>query len=200
MTESTMYHEGNRRLQDQFDSRPISDRLESFARREFTPDDRIFIESAPYFFLATADAEGRPDCSFKGGMPGFVSITGPSELAFPDYDGNGMFKSLGNILVNVEVGLLFIALHGRPQRLRVNGTATVSRVDPLLTSTVGAQLMVRVTARVIFPNCPRYIPDMQLVDPSVYAPRPGYEAPEPAWKDFDVFKDCIHPRQPTFTG
>ena len=138
----------------------------SFARTAFTPDDRAFIERMPYFFLATADAEGRPDCSFKGGMPGFVSVTGPSELAFPDYDGNGMFKSLGNILVNVEVGLLFIAMHGRPQRLRVNGTATVSRVDPLLATTVGAQLMVRVTARVIFPNCPRYIPDMQLVDPS----------------------------------
>jgi len=200
MTDSIMYHEGNRRLQDQFDSRPISDRLESFARTEFTADDRAFIERAPYFFLATADADGRPDCSFKGGMPGFVSVTGPSELAFPDYDGNGMFKSLGNILVNVEVGLLFIALHGRPQRLRVNGTATVSREDPLLDRTVGAQLMVRVTARVIFPNCPRYIPDMQLVDPSVYAPRPGIEPPEPAWKDFDSFKDCIHPRQPTFKG
>ena len=130
MTDSIMYHEGNRRLQDQFDSRRISDRLESFARTEFTADDRAFIERAPYFFLATADAKGRPDCSFKGGMPGFVSVTGPSELAFPDYDGNGMFKSLGNILVNVEVGLLFIALHGRPQRLRVNGTATVSREDP----------------------------------------------------------------------
>jgi predicted pyridoxine 5'-phosphate oxidase superfamily flavin-nucleotide-binding protein len=195
-----MYHEGNRRLQDQFDSRPISDRLESFARKEFTPDDRAFIERMPYFFLATADAQGRSDCSFKGGMPGFVAVTGPSELAFPDYDGNGMFKSLGNILVNAEVGLLFIALHGRPQRLRVNGTATVSRDDPLLARTVGAQLMVRVTARLIFPNCPRYIPDMQLADPSVYAPRPGYEAPEPAWKEFDVFKDCIHPRQPTFKG
>jgi predicted pyridoxine 5'-phosphate oxidase superfamily flavin-nucleotide-binding protein len=200
MTDTTMYHEGNRRLQDQFDSRPISDRLESLARKEFTPDDQAFIERAPYFFLATADAEGRPDCSFKGGMPGFVSVTGPSELAFPDYDGNGMFKSLGNILVNVEVGLLFIAMHGRPQRLRVNGTATVSREDPLLARTVGAQLIVRVAARVIFPNCPRYIPDMQLTDPSVYAPRPGYEPPEPAWKEFDVFKDCIHPRQPTFTG
>jgi predicted pyridoxine 5'-phosphate oxidase superfamily flavin-nucleotide-binding protein len=200
MTDSIMYHEGNRRLQDQFDSRPISDRLESFVRTEFTADDRAFIERCPYFFLATADAEGRPDCSFKGGMPGFVSVTGPSELAFPDYDGNGMFKSLGNILVNVEVGLLFIAMHGRPQRLRVNGTATVSRNDPLVARTVGAQLMVRVTARVIFPNCPRYIPDMQLADPSVYAPRPGVEPPEPAWKDFDSFKDCIHPRQPTFKG
>jgi predicted pyridoxine 5'-phosphate oxidase superfamily flavin-nucleotide-binding protein len=200
MTDSIMYHEGNRRLQDEFESRPISDRLESLARTAFTPDDQAFIERMPYFFLATADADGRPDCSFKGGMPGLVSVTGSSELAFPDYDGNGMFKSLGNIMVNVEVGLLFIAMHGRPQRLRINGTATVSREDPLLGRTVGAQLIVRVAARVIFPNCPRYIPDMQLVDPSVYAPRPGVEPPEPAWKDFDSFRDCIHPRQPTFKG
>ena len=136
----------------------------------------------------------------QGRHAGIRAVTGPSELAFPDYDGNGMFKSLGNILVNVDVGLLFIAMHGKPQRLRVNGTAAVSREDPLLARTVGAQLMVRVTARVIFPNCPRYIPDMQLVDPSMYAPRPGVEPPEPAWKEFDSFKDCIHPRQPTFKG
>ena len=198
---SVMFHDGNRRLQDQFDSRRISDRLEEkLTRTAFTPDDTAFIESAVYFFLATADAQGQPDCSFKGGMPGFVRVTGPSELAFPDYDGNGMFKSLGNIVVNADVGLLFIAMHGRPQRLRVNGTATLSREDPLLASTVGAQLIVRVTARVIFPNCPRYIPDMQLVDPSVYAPRAGYDAPEPVWKGFDVFRDCVHPRQPTFKG
>jgi hypothetical protein len=195
-----MYHEGNRRLQDQFDSRRISDRLEKFTRIRFTADDRAFIESAPYFFLATADAEGRPDCSFKGGLPGFVAVTGPSELAFPDYDGNGMFKSLGNILANSEVGVLFIAMHGKPQRLRVNGTATVSREDPLLARTVGAQLIVRVTARAIFPNCPRYIPTMQLIDASIYAPRSGCDPPEPAWKDFDDFKDCVHPRQPTFKG
>jgi hypothetical protein len=111
-----------------------------------------------------------------------------------------MFKSLGNILVNAEVGLLFIAMHGKPQRLRVNGTAAVSRDDPLLARTVGAQLMVRVTARAIFPNCPRYIPDMQLIDPSIYAPRPGCDPPEPAWKDFADFRDHIHPRQPTFRG
>jgi predicted pyridoxine 5'-phosphate oxidase superfamily flavin-nucleotide-binding protein len=154
----------------------------------------------PYFFLATADAEGRPDCSFKGGMTGFVAITGPSELAFTDYDGNGMFKSLGNILVNVEVGMLFIAMHGKPQRLRVNGMATVSREDPLLAHTVGAQLIVRVTARAIFPNCLRYSPTMQLIDPSIYAPRSGCDPPEPAWKDFADFKDCVHPRQPTFKG
>ena len=200
MTDSVMFHEGNRRLQDQFESRRISDRLEQFTRTEFTAEDRAFIEGLPYFFLATADAEGRPDCSFKGGMPGFVRVTGPSELTFPDYDGNGMFKSLGNILVSSDVGMLFIAMHGKPQRLRVNGTATVSREDTSLTRTVGAQLIVRVTARAIFPNCPRYIPTMQMVDPSIYAPRSGYDPPEPAWKEFEAFKDSVHPRQPTFKG
>jgi predicted pyridoxine 5'-phosphate oxidase superfamily flavin-nucleotide-binding protein len=150
--------------------------------------------------MATADPDGRPDCSFKGGAAGFVQVTGPSELAFPDYDGNGMFKSLGNLSVNANVGLLFIDLHERPRRLRVNGTATVSRDDPLLGSTVGAQLMVRVQARAIFPNCPRYIPKLQLTEPSMYVPQAGCEFPEPAWKGFDAFKDYVHPRQPTWKG
>ena len=201
MNNSIMYHDGNRRLQDQFNSRRISDRLEEkLTHSQFTEGDKIIVENAPYFFLATADAEGRPDCSFKGGMPGFVRVVGPSELAFPDYDGNGMFKSLGNILVNPNVGMLFIAMHGKPQRLRLNGTATVSDRDPLMAETVGAQLIVRVIARAIFPNCPRYIPTMKLVEPSIYAPRSGHEAPEPAWKQFAEFKEHIHPRQPTFKG
>ena len=176
MAESVMYHEGNRQLQDQFDSRRISDRLEEkLMRKEFSADDKQFIEGLPYFFLATADAEGRPDCSFKGGAPGFVRITGPSEIAFPDYDGNGMFKSLGNIVANADVGLLFIAMHDKPRRLRVNGSARLSDNDPLLAETVGAQLIVRVTARAIFPNCPRYIPTMGSIEPSIYVPdrRPG---------------------------
>jgi len=196
-----MYHEGNRQLQDEFDSRRLADRLEEkLTRTSFTPDDRAFIESLPYFFLATADAEGRPDCSFKGGTPGFVRVTGPSELAFPDYDGNGMFKSLGNIAVNAGAGLLFIAMHGKPRRLRVNGTATVSRDDPLVASTVGAQLIVRVAVRAIFPNCPRYVPAMELVEPSIYAPRPGAEPPEPAWKGFADFAELVPPRQQTCKG
>jgi predicted pyridoxine 5'-phosphate oxidase superfamily flavin-nucleotide-binding protein len=193
-----MYHDGNRRLQDEFESRRIADRLEEkLTRTVFTEEDKVFIEGAHYFFLATADADGRPDCSFKGGMPGFVRVTGPSELAFPDYDGNGMFKSLGNLAVNPNIGLLFIALHDKPKRLRINGSATVRRDDPLLAQTVGAQLMVRVTARAIFPNCPRYIPTMQLVEPSSYAPRPGVDPVEPAWKGFSDFKDYVHPRQDT---
>ncbi len=199
--DSILYHDGNRGLQDAFDSRRIADRLEQkLARTAFSDGDRAFIEGAIYFFLATADAAGRPDCSFKGGPAGFVRITGPGELAFPDYDGNGMFKSLGNMAVNAAVGLLFIDLHERPRRLRVNGTARVLRDDPLLSRTVGAQLIVRVTATAIFPNCPRYIPKMTLEAASDYVPVAGSPPVEPAWKGFDDFRDAVPARHPTWDG
>ena len=194
-----MYHEGNRRLQDEFESRKIADRLDELARTAFSADDKAFVESRAFFFIATADTEGRPDCSHKGGMPGFVRVSGANELVFPDYDGNGMFKTLGNIASNPRVGLLFIDFE-KPRRLRVNGTATISRDDPLLAHTVGAQLIVRMTASAIFPNCPRYIPRMHFIEPSMYAPRAGEEFPEPAWKSFPEFAPVIHPRQKTFTG
>ena len=197
---SALYHEGSRRLQDAFESRRMADRLErTVTRAAFTEEDRAFIESRMSFFLATADAQGRPDCNHKGGMPGFVRVVAPDELAFPDYDGNGMFKNLGNILVNPHVAMLFLDFE-KPKRLRVCGDASVSREDPLLAHTVGAQLIVRVKAQAIFPNCPRYIPRMQLVEPSSYAPRPGVEFPEPAWKSFPEFEDVVHPRQKTFRG
>jgi uncharacterized protein len=201
MPNSIMYHDGNRQLQDAFDSRRIADRLEEkLTRTSFTDTDRAFLESVIYFFVATADAQGRPDCSFKGGPPGFVRVTAPDEIAFPDYDGNGMFKSLGNLTVNANVGLLFIDLHDKPRRLRVNGEARVSRDDPLLARTVGAQLIVRVKARAIFPNCPRYIPKLLLAEPSQYVPQADADPVEPAWKGFADFKDYVHPRQPAFRG
>jgi len=194
VTDTPLYHSGNRELQDRFQSRRIADRLEeTLLRARFTDADKEFIESSIYFFIATADEAGRPDCSFKGGMPGFVRVVEPDTLAFPDYDGNGMFKSLGNIKVHDAVGLLFIALHGKPRRLRVNGTASLHFDDPMLDRFAGAQLVVRVRARAIFPNCPRYIPQMQLIDNSVYAPRPDYAPPVPEWKTMDMFKDYLPP-------
>jgi len=200
MTSSKLYHEGNRKLQDEFASRKIADRLEEkLMRTAFTENDKTFIEASHFFFLATADEHGHPDSSFKGGAPGFVRVSGPSELVFPDYDGNGMFKSLGNIAVNPNVGLLFLDFE-KPRRLRINGTATLHRDDPLLRHAVGAQMIVRVVAQAIFPNCPRYIPTMKIVEESIYAPKAGQDFPEPAWKEFPDFKDAIHPRQPTHKG
>jgi uncharacterized protein len=190
MTEP-MYHEGSRALQDRFDSRRIADRLEQVTvHPALTPDDTAFIERSSMFFLATADAEGWPDCSYKGGMPGFVKVVDPTTIAFPSYDGNGMFRSLGNMLVNPKVGMLFIDF-AHPNRMRVNGTATVSDDDDLLDSFDGAQAVVRIGIERVFPNCPRYIHHMELVEYSVYAPQPGHVPPEPAWKQMDVFKDAL---------
>lgn len=196
MHDIPMYHDGSRQLQDQFATRKLADRLvEVLARNEFTDEDRAFIESRPLFFLATADAGGRPDCSYKGGLPGFVRVVDRHTLAFPSYDGNGMFKSLGNLLVNPQVGLLFIDFES-PKRLRVNGEATVDAHDALLSEFAGAQLMVRIRARAIFPNCPRYIHRMQLIEPSVYAPREGHTPPVPKWKQFPEFQDVLPPGDP----
>lgn len=197
MTTSRLYHDGSRALQDQFGSRRLADHWEEKITRDvFSDVDKEFIENALFFFLASADAAGRPDCSFKGGTRGFVRVTGPSELTFPDYDGNGMFKSLGNIHVNSSVGLLFIVMGEKPRRLRVNGEATIIRDDPSMSDFAGAQLLVRVTARIIFPNCPRYIPMLAGGTPSEDAPRADYEPPEPDWKRRDGIKDKVPPRPP----
>jgi predicted pyridoxine 5'-phosphate oxidase superfamily flavin-nucleotide-binding protein len=191
-----MYHPGQRELQDRFGSRALADRLdEQLGRDRFTDADKAFIEESPFFFLATADAEGRPDCSYKGGAPGYVRVTAPDRLVFPDYDGNGMFRSLGNLQVNPSVGLLFIRIGEKPGRLRVNGAAEIAFDGPAMEGFAGAQMLITVTPREIFPNCPRYIPQLQLTAPSVYWPRSETAPVEPAWKGFADFKDVVPPRR-----
>jgi predicted pyridoxine 5'-phosphate oxidase superfamily flavin-nucleotide-binding protein len=193
-----MYHEGNRDLQDRFGSRALADRLESAVRRaQFTEDDAAFIAAQSFFFLATADGEGRPDCSYKGGAPGFVRVLAPDLLAFPDYDGNGMFKSLGNLSVNPHVGLLFLGVGEAPKRLRVNGRAALAFDDPLIAEIPGAQALVKVTPTDIFPNCPRYIPRLEVTQPSEYVPQVDAPPVEPKWKSFEVFRDVVPPRART---
>ncbi|MEP6954047.1 MAG: pyridoxamine 5'-phosphate oxidase family protein [Solirubrobacteraceae bacterium] len=188
------YHEGSRALQDRFGTRRLADRLDErfLARGVIDADDRAFIERRDMFFLSTADEEGRPDCSYKGGAPGFVRVLDERTIAFPSYDGNGMFRSLGNALRNPNVGLLFVDFTAqRPSRLRLNGAASIDERDPLVDSYAGAQLVVRVTVREVFPNCPRYIHRMALVERSAYVPRPGEAAPEPEWKRADWARDVV---------
>ena len=191
-----MYHSGQRGLQAEFESEALADRLYERLRHDrFTDADKAFIEGQPFFFLATADAEGRPDCSYKGGDPGFVRILAPDRLVFPDYDGNGMFRSLGNVEVNPHVGLLFLSVGAKPARLRVNGAARVLRNDPQMTLWPGAQLLVEVTPSDIFPNCPRYIPELAQKAPSTYVPQAETPPVEPAWKSFSIFSDVVPPRR-----
>ena len=188
------YSEASRRLQDEFDTRRLADRLdERFIQRGYIDDaDKAFIEKLDMFFLATADAQGRPQCSYKGGDPGFVKVVDEHTLAFPNYDGNGMYLSMGNVLDNPHVGLLFIDFLGNPpKRLRVNGTASISEDDPLAGEWERAQFVVRVHATEVFPNCPRYIHRMQLVERSQFVPRDGCEPPVPAWKKTEWARDVL---------
>jgi len=188
-----LYHDGSRELQDRFDTRRLADRLEQVKVHDtITAEDRAFIERMDMFFLATADADGRPQCSYKGGDPGFVAVLDEHTLAFPNYDGNGMYLSVGNLRVNPHVGLLFVDFCGRPpRRLRLNGAASVEPDDPLLARFPGAQFVVRVRAVEVFPNCPRYIHRMELVERSRFVPRPAEKTPVPEWRRTDWARDAL---------
>lgn len=202
MTNPDGYHEGSRRLQDRWDTRRLADRIhERVGRGAITDEDRAYIERMDMFFLATADAQGRPQCSYKGGAPGFVRVLDERTLAFPSYDGNGMYLSAGNVLVNPHVGLLFIDFRAeRPSRLRVNGRASIDEGDPLLADYPHAQLVVRVGVDHVFPNCPRYIHRMELVERSRFVPEPGAEPPIPDWKRFDWACDVLPADDPARRG
>ena len=187
-----MFHDGHRELQDRFDGRRLADALEKRKRMErFIDEDIHFIEQSEFFFLATAHGES-VDCSFKGGPPGFVRVTGPQSLQWQDYDGNSMYRSLGNILKSPRVGILFIQFGEKPKRLRVNGRCTFIEDDTKSKN----KLIVEVEADEIFPNCPRYIPDLSTNTPSRYLPDESGAGAKPAWKSRDDFKELLPEHDP----
>ncbi len=194
------YTPAQRQLQDRFDSRRIADRIDQLLVRDVLDDGaRAFVESRDMFFLATVDGTGQPTCSYKGGEPGLVRVLDPATVAFPWYDGNGMFLSLGNVAATRQVGLLFLDFE-RPQRLRVHGEASASDDDPLAGSWPGVQLVVRVAVTAVFPNCPRYVHRMRRVERSPYVPVAGVAPPVPDWKRAPWAHDALPAGDPARTG
>lgn len=191
---SRLFGDQHRALQDEFDTRNMADRIEQVAcKTEFDEETKGFIESMDMFFLATVDHQGRPTVSYKGGDPGFVKIVDNTTLVFPSYDGNGMFLSMGNIARSRQVGMLFISFE-RPHRIRVQGTAEISREDPMMSHYKEADLLVRVRLSELWQNCPRYIHRYQKVQPSRYVPRPECETPLAEWKRIDMVQDALPAR------
>ena len=184
---SEFYGQTHRAFQDQHDTRRLADRLEALAHAELDPRDREFIETAAFFFLSTVDERGRPTVSYKGGAPGFVRITGPSELTFPVYDGNGMFLSMGNIESTSQVGMLFIDFESA-RRLRIQGAARVMPNEGLF---AGALHVVQVTVSQAFVNCGRYIHKLESRKLSPHVPDEGGKQPFPAWKRLDFLADTL---------
>jgi uncharacterized protein len=182
---SRLYGPHHRSLQDRFDARRLADNVEArVVLTEIPPEHKAFIETRDMFFLSTVDHQGRPTVSYKGGDPGFVRVLDKKTVAFPCYDGNGMFYSMGNLLGNPQVGMLFINFE-KPHRLRLQGLAGVDDNDPLLQDYAEAQLIVRVAVTEIFRNCPRYVHRYKKLQPSEFVPRPTCETPLAPWKRVD---------------
>lgn len=189
----TFYDDHHRALQEQFESRPLADALEfAIVKPELEADAIALIEQSEFFFLSTVRADGHPTVSHKGGPKGFVRVLDPSTLAFPSYDGNGMYLSMGNIAATAKIGMLFIDFE-TPNRVRVQAEATVSADDALLSEFPGAQLVVRAQLTETFVNCPRYIVKHTRVEPSPYVPDDEGDAPLPAWKKMSDIKPFLTP-------
>ncbi len=188
---SKLFGDSHRKLQREFDTERLADRIEErLCRDNITADDQAFIGRLDMFFLATADAAGRPNCSYKGGDPGFVRVLDERTLVFPNYDGNGMYLSMGNTSENPHVGMLFIDFENQ-KRLRVNGAAHRVAADSVEPPYPEAQFLVKVAVREVFPNCPRYIHKLQLAERSKFVPRPAVATPVPGWKRMDWACDVL---------
>ena len=188
---SSVYGKTHRNLQDQFDSRKLADRLnDSIVKKEFDTDAKKFIESRDMFFLSTINHNNMPTVSYKGGNPGFVKVINSKTLVFPSFDGNGMFMSMGNIKVNKNVGLLFIAFD-KPHRLRVHGKASISKDKNLLKDFKEAELVVKIKLENYWQNCPRYIHKYVKIDESKYVPKKNVQTPLAGWKKTDLVQDVL---------
>ena len=197
---TTMFHDGSRELQDRFGTGRLAERIETLLVHDrLTADDAAFIHARDMFFLATADDEGRPTCSYKGGDVGFVRVIDEITLAFPSYNGNGMYLSAGNVLRNPHVGLLFLDLE-QASRMRVNGVARIEDDDDLLPAYPEAEFVVRVEVREVFPNCPRYIHRYRRAESSPFVPREGCVTPVPSWKRSDWASVVLAPDDPARDG
>ena len=184
------FHEGNRELQDRFQTRKLADRLKERVTETIGAEAREFIEGARMFFLATCDDRGLPTCSYKGGEPGFIRVVDDRTLAFPNYDGNGKYQSMGNLLRNPNLGMLFVDFEGQ-QRLRVQGVAKIVEEDELLAEYTEAQFIVRVEVTEVYKNCPRYVHKYKFIETSEFVPKVGRETPQPAWRSAPEMQDVL---------
>ncbi len=188
---NTFYRDSHRKWQDEFKVRQLADRLrDTGVKPSLSASDAAFIAHQNMFFLATSDKDGQPSCSYKGGARGFVNVIDESTIAFPSYDGSGMFLSVGNLSENPKVALLFIDFE-RQARLRISGTAEADREDRLLKRFPGAELVVRVNVRSVFANCPRYIHRMELKEESVFVPDAVHRPPVAEWKRLAEYADVL---------
>ncbi len=151
---------------------------------------RAFIARQEMMFLATSDAGGECDNSFRAGPAGFVHTVDEGRLAWPEYRGNGVLASLGNIAENPHVGLLFVDFFDDGVGLHVNGAATIVEdatmrsayrglpVDPVYGRR--AERWVLVLVQEAYIHCSKFIPRLRKQSPGGDRPgRPGFFVAQP---------------------
>jgi predicted pyridoxine 5'-phosphate oxidase superfamily flavin-nucleotide-binding protein len=162
------FHAGEQQAQQRWQTASLWDkaRRERLLWRHIPHELHARLELAPFFFLATSDDQGHCDCSFKGGGPGIIRVLSGTQFVFPDFDGNGAFMSLGNILLNPNVGCLFIDFSDGG-RLRVNGKASIHERgegrDELMDIFPKASRVILIDVEQVVPNCAQHIPLLEPV-------------------------------------
>ena len=166
---------------------------------------RTFVERMDMVFIATADGAGEADCSFRAGPPGFVGVLDDRTLVYPEYRGNGVMSSLGNIAETRGIGMLFIDFCGDAIGLHVNGRATilsneeVPLAGPLPEHVVDGLLQqggrrpdrwVRVDVAEAYVHCSKHIPQLARRQDSAQA----WGTDDPARKGGDYFRVKHLPR------
>ncbi|WP_254901174.1 pyridoxamine 5'-phosphate oxidase family protein [Tuberibacillus sp. Marseille-P3662] len=161
---------GERRLQQQFDSEAKALAFYDKQMLDYLNDAmQSFIKRIGMVFLATADGEGQTDCSIKTGAPGFIKIVDKQTLLFPEYKGNGVMASLGNLVENPHLTLLFIDFFQHQVGLHVNGSAVIlSEADayhlhPELPNHQSITTWVKITVEEAYIHCSKNIPLLQHV-------------------------------------
>ncbi|MFG3283277.1 pyridoxamine 5'-phosphate oxidase family protein [Streptomyces sp. NPDC048111] len=179
------------------------ERADSFYSRQvhpaLTPPMKDFIARQSMVFLSTAGALGHCDASFRAGPPGFVAVLDDYTLTYPEYRGNGVLASAGNIAENPHVGLLFMDFTHHHIGLHVNGTAALlapddPRADHAHIPVDPApgrkpELWIRITVQEAYVHCSKHIPHLE---PAV---RPGRGSSTERPKDSDYFT-LTAPQQP----
>jgi predicted pyridoxine 5'-phosphate oxidase superfamily flavin-nucleotide-binding protein len=193
---SEFFHAEHKALQAEMGTTRIAERLEQTRRRSaFNETDAEIISKAQFFFIASSAQDGTVDCSVKSGPEGFVRLEGERSLLFPDYDGNGMFRTLGNIRGTSRVALLFLEFSGEKRKLRIHAHAEIITDLTQVQVLRGAHGAVRVMVTDIFPNCPRYLPTLYQADRSEFVEALGEHPLEPFWKSKPDLKDYVHERK-----
>jgi len=187
----TFYTDAQRQLQIEHDSEKLGGAVVHAIVTDVIPEDQMpFIQSRDYFFLSTVNSKGEPTVSYKGGPVGFLHVENEKQITFPNYDGNGMFYSTGNIKEMGRVGLLLIDFE-TPNRLRVQGRARLSEDTELLAKFPGSNMVIIVDIDSVFVNCARYIHPHKRLETSKYVPDEKGEQPFPAWKRLDKIQGAL---------